>query len=223
MNRIPEPELMESEAQARAYAEANFEEPHNRCIQLFRENFPDLEVSGFVVDLGCGPGDIARRFARAYPRATVHGVDGSATMLASGEAQMRREPELRVRVVLLYGHLPGARMPREQYDAVICNSLLHHLADPQVLWQSVRRLAAPGAPVFVMDLRRPPTEDIARQMTDTYAAGEPEVLRRDFYNSLLAAYTPAEVRAQLEEAGLGVLEVREVSDRHLAVSGIMPR
>ena len=223
MNRIPEPELMETEAQALAYAEANFEEPHNRCIELFRESFPDLAVSGYVVDLGCGPGDITRRFARAYPRAAVHGVDGSATMLASGEKQMRREPELRDRVVLVYGYLPGAPMPRERYDAVICNSLLHHLADPQVLWEAVRRFALPGAPVFAMDLMRPPTEEIARQMTDTYAAGEPEVLRRDFYNSLLAAYTPAEVRAQIEEAGLGYLEVREVSDRHLVVRGTMAR
>jgi ubiquinone/menaquinone biosynthesis C-methylase UbiE len=223
MRRTPEPELMQTEAQAKAYAEADFDEPHSRCISLFQESFPDVEVTGFVVDLGCGPGDIARRFARAYPQATVHGVDGSATMLAYGERQMRQDPALRDRVALIYGYLPGARMPRDQYDAVICNSLLHHLADPQVLWRSVRRFAGPGAPVLVMDLMRPPSHEVAHQMTDTYAAGEPEVLRRDFYNSLLAAYTPDEIRAQLREARLDFLQVREVSDRHLVIAGTMAR
>jgi len=41
----------------------------------------------------------------------------------------------------------------------------------------------------------------------------------DFYRSLLAAFTPAEVRAQLRAAGLEELAVEVISDRHLFVSG----
>jgi hypothetical protein len=47
----------------------------------------------------------------------------------------------------------------------------------------------------------------------------PRLLRRDFYNSLLAAYRTDEVRAQLEIAGLGHLESETVSDRHFIVWG----
>ena len=50
----------------------------------------------------------------------------------------------------------------------------------------------------------------------------PEVLRRDFRNSLFAAYTVAEVQSQVEAAGLGGLHVAAVSDRHLAVRGQLP-
>ncbi len=53
----------------------------------------------------------------------------------------------------------------------------------------------------------------------TYAGDEPELLKRDFRDSLFAAFEPAEVRAQLVEAGLEYLEVAMVSDRHLVVSG----
>ncbi len=35
MNRTPEPELMLEQEQARAYFEADFEEPHGRFIELF--------------------------------------------------------------------------------------------------------------------------------------------------------------------------------------------
>ena len=54
---------------------------------------------------------------------------------------------------------------------------------------------------------------------EQYSAGEPEVLKRDFHNSLLAAFNPAEVRAQLQAADLHELEVTIISDRHLLVSG----
>ena len=66
---------------------------------------------------------------------------------------------------------------------------------------------------------RPADAAAARALVEQSAAGEPEVLRRDFYNSLLAAFEPAEVREQLELAGLAQLEVLEVSDRHMLVRG----
>lgn len=219
MQRIPEPELMEGSEQARAYAEADFEAPHRRFVELFREKFPRLDVDGHVLDLGCGPGDIALRFAAAYPRCVVHGVDGSEAMLACAEICHRRHPGLRDRVLLLHGRLPDCALPRTRYDAVICNSLLHHLPDPAVQWRSVNRWAAPGAPVFVVDLRRPPSRAEAQRLTDLYAAGEPDVLRHDFHHSLLAAFEPDEIRAQLRAAGLAHLQVDVPSDRHVVIWG----
>jgi hypothetical protein len=59
-------------------------------------------------------------------------------------------------------------------------------------------------------------------MVGLYAAGEPEVLRRDFYNSLLAAFTIEEIQVQLTGAGLSGLAARSVSDRHVVISGRMP-
>jgi hypothetical protein len=99
------------------------------------------------------------------------------------------------------------------------NSLLHHLADPLVLWEAVRRWSRAGAAVFVMDLLRPASESHARQLVEEYAIGEPEVLRRDFFNSLLAGYRPDELRQQLRHFGLGHLTPEVVSDRHWLVAG----
>jgi hypothetical protein len=88
-----------------------------------------------------------------------------------------------------------------------------------VLWRSVRQFAKPGAAVFVMDLMRPDSAAEAEAMRRRYAENEPLVLQHDFYNSLLAAYTPEEVTAQLREAGLEHLLVETAGDRHLVVSG----
>jgi SAM-dependent methyltransferase len=221
MQRIPEPELMDEFEQARAYAEADFSEPNERFVELFAAEFPDLRA-GAVLDLGCGPGDIALRLARRNPALEVDALDGSQPMLAYGEARLRGEPELAARVSFVEGILPGAKLPRSRYDAVVSNSLLHHLHDPRVLWRAVLDHGAPGAAVLVMDLFRPGSAGEAQEIVEAYAGEEPEVLKRDFYNSLCAAFDPAEVRDQLASCGLSALEVRTVSDRHMVVTGRLP-
>jgi len=218
MQRTPEPELMDSEEQARAYARADFDQPHDMFVALFQARFDEPGMAGHVLDLGCGPADITIRFARAYPACRLHGVDAGPRMLAYGREAVTAAG-LGPRIQLIHGHLPGAALPRRLYDAVISNSLLHHLHDPLTLWQAVKNHACPGAPVFIMDLMRPFSREQADALMARYAGGEPPVLREDFFNSLLAAYTVDEVRDQLTAAGLGHLSVEAVSDRHLIVAG----
>lgn len=205
-------------AQARAYAAADFSAPHDRFVALYKKMFTRSRP-GVVLDLGCGPGDICIRFARAFPKSRILGLDGSPAMLREGARRLRAEaPALRRRIALKRALLPDERI-RGRFSVVISNSLLHHLHDPRVLWDAVRRYAAPGARIFIVDLRRARDAAHARQLTRRYAASEPAVLQRDFYNSLLAAFTPSEIRAQLRAAGLGSLRVRVVSDRHVAIWG----
>ncbi len=219
MERILEPELMLGQEQALAYARADFEEPHRRVLEEFRSLFAD-ELDGDILDLGCGPGDITFRFARAYPHARLIGVDGSPAMLSLAEAAKKKEENLKERVSFIEGILPNAPIPPLPWQAVVSNSLLHHLHRPEILWETVRRFATAGTRIFIYDLRRPATPEKARELVELYAAGEPQILRSDFYHSLLAAFEVGEVEAQLEEAGLSGLTVRPIGDRHLVVHGI---
>ena len=209
---------MLDEAQAEAYANADFSEPHQRYIEKCQGRLRN-DLRGWVLDLGCGPGDITFRFARAFPRTSVIGVDASPAMLRWALKALEREPALASRIQFVEGYLPQASIPRHDYAAIISNSLLHHLPEPMALWETLRRHGRPATQVFIMDLRRPTTEADAQQLKHTYAAGEPEVLQRDFYNSLLAAFTLGEVREQLAHADLKGLTVEEVGDRHLMISG----
>lgn len=114
--------------------------------------------------------------------------------------------------------LPSDDLAVGAFEAVVSNSMLHHLHDPTVLWRTILRIAAPGAAVLVGDLRRPRTETDASALVQTYAADEDPVLKEDFFASLCAAFQPDEVRAQLREVGLA-LTVEEIGDRHLVVWG----
>jgi SAM-dependent methyltransferase len=197
MDRIPEPEVMNGEEQARAYASADYSDPHNTFVALFRERFG--EVAGAAVDLGCGPADVTLRFARSYPECTVDGLDASPAMLRLGLAAVKRAGLIgRVNLYRLY--LPLERAPLIKYPVVISNSLLHHLPDADATWKTVRQVAAPGAAVFVRDLRRPRDEHEWEHLVSTYGFDCPTVLQHDFRASLRAAYTPKEIRKQLEES-----------------------
>ena len=217
MERIPEPELMDDPAQAYAYANADFSEPHQAFVERFTQCFPG-HAPRRVLDLGCGAADITIRFARAYADCELTGVDGAPAMLElAREAVAHAGLERRVR--LKEAHLPAGALPHRAFDTLISNSLLHHLHDPQVLWRALMDHAAARAAIFVMDLRRPDTRAQACHLVDAYAGTEPEILKRDFFNSLLAAYRPEEVAAQLAQAGHSGLQVEAVGDRHLIVHG----
>lgn len=220
MQRSPEPELMLDPAQARAYANADFDAPNAAFVEALLGTFPELDGHLELVDLGCGPGDILIRLARRRPNWQLMGIDGSAAMLDAGLDAIA-ESGCESQITVLQALLGDETLPEGRAGLLISNSLLHHLADPSALWRELRRLGAPGAAVFVQDLRRPADPAEALALVEAHAAGEPEVLRQDFLASLHAAYTVDEVQAQLAAAGLA-LTVAEVSDRHLRVWGRLP-
>lgn len=217
MERIEEPELMDDPAQARAYAEADFADVNQGFVERFVSLFPEL-AHGTVVDLGCGPADIPIRLARRLPGLRIVAVDGAAAMLALARAAIDREG-LERHLSPVRARVPHLPFPDRSFDAVISNSLLHHLAEPAPFWSEIARIAKPAAPLLVMDLFRPDSPADARALVEAGAAREPEILKRDFYNSLLAAFSLDEVRAQLAR-DLSHLDCRIVSERHWLVSGV---
>jgi SAM-dependent methyltransferase len=211
---------MEGRVQVAAYATADFSEPNQRFCALFAQRFPDF-AGRHIIDLGCGPADIPIRLARVYNAVRVSAVDGSAAMLEYANRAAIAQ-DMGARIECVQWRIGTAPMPvrlAAAGDAVISNSLLHHLADPQALWTAIGGCAAPGAAVLVMDLCRPANQNAARSLVDQYAADEPPILKRDFLNSLMASYREGEVRAQLASAGLREFAVERVSDRHWAVCG----
>jgi len=211
---------MDSAAQTLAYAEADFNESNSLFVERFLATFEHLPASGRMVDLGCGPGDITLRLARALPGWNITGLDAGPNMLRHAERSLASQG-LAGRVSFRRSYLPDPSLAGAAWDAIVSNSLLHHLPQPAVLWQSIVQLAAPGAAVQVMDLMRPESTNQAQRLVELYADGAPDVLKEDFYNSLLAAYTPEEVSGQLIQAGLDRLRIESPSDRHWIVSGTL--
>jgi 2-polyprenyl-3-methyl-5-hydroxy-6-metoxy-1,4-benzoquinol methylase len=218
MDRVLEPEVMDDPEQALVYARADFEKENQGFVDRFREYFP-VFTEGHIIDLGCGPGDIPVRFARALSSCRITGVDASEAMIELAAAAVK-QAGLADRITFCCERFQAVSLV-EPADAAVSNSLLHHVPNPLQFWYRLRQLVKPGSPVLVMDLFRPDSSEEAQDIVDRYAAKEPEILRRDFYHSLLAAFTEDEVAGQLAEMNMSRLIIDVVDDRHWVVSGII--
>ncbi len=216
MQRQPEDELMDLPAEAAAYAQADFSQVNDafvvRLIGLIGGR-----PCRYALDLGTGPADIPIRLVRRLPGVHVTAVDASPAMLELA-ARAVQAAGLTSRIDLVLADAKAAPLSGGRFDAIFSNSILHHIDDTASFWREVKRAGAPGAVVFMRDLARPASPADARQLTRQYAGGESPLLQEEYYRSLLAAYTPDEVRAQLSQAGLSDLHVEMVTDRHMDIA-----
>jgi ubiquinone/menaquinone biosynthesis C-methylase UbiE len=217
MKRIPESELMDDEHQSLAYARADFSASNQWFVNRLRAEYPQYLER--VIDIGCGPADVLIRLAKATPDIQITAIDGSRPMIKLAQ-QAVRAAGLEGQIKLMQGHMPGLPLEEHSYDAVLSKDVLHHLPDASALWKEAKRPGRPGALVFVMDLCRPETPDAARRIVDETVPAESPVLKRDFYNSLCAAFTVDEVREQVRHAQQE-FQVAQVTERHMLVKGFL--
>jgi ubiquinone/menaquinone biosynthesis C-methylase UbiE len=144
------------------------------------------------VDLGCGPGSIPLLVAARCPGLRMIGVDLSLPMLRQARCQMRRR-QMNGRLLLVLASASALPFRSGVFDLVSSNSLLHHLADPDAAMREAERVAAPGAAVFIRDLRRPAAPLLGAHLAfcGRHYRG---TMRRLFEVSVRAAYAACEAR-----------------------------
>jgi trans-aconitate methyltransferase len=215
---------MDERAQALAYAAADFSAGDQAVVERIAA-LVQPQTGAALLDLGCGPGNISFRLAERFPQARVLGVDGAAEMLQIARDRLAGAPGRWPALAFAQGLLGSGGLepcPPGRFTALISNSLLHHLHDPRVLWNALVPLAAPGASVYIRDLRRPASPEAVQALLLQHLADAPPVLQRDYVASLHAAFSVDEVRQQLVVAGLAdQLQVAELDDRYLEVWGCL--
>lgn len=150
-----------------------------------------------VLDLGTGTGFLAERLLRAFPRATVIGVDGAEAMLSA--ARTRLAPWSH-RVVLHradFRNLLRGLPERIQARVVTSSYALHHLdrAEKRRLVATCVDLLEPGGWLINADIIVGNTERLERRYQDLRVAG---ILRRAG-GSFNGRTTTAAVRDALDE------------------------
>lgn len=220
MDRVLEQEIMNDEQQVLAYANADFSDSNQQFCDLF---FADYAGQiNHILDLGCGPGDIDIRLLRKNPALNITAVDASEPMIALARTASQKAGYER-KIKFIVGKVPGVNFSQQSFDALISKDLLHHLPDPMLMWNEVVRLQKAvdnKLLVFIMDLCRPDTVEQARKIVNDVSGAEQEILKEDFFHSLLAAFTADEIKEQLRRAALN-LQVLKISERHLLIKGLL--
>jgi ubiquinone/menaquinone biosynthesis C-methylase UbiE len=213
LERILEPEVMDSELDAQEYASFDNSVVNDEFVKRALSLAP---TSGYVLDVGTGPGDIAVLFATRAPTLRFLAIDLGEHMLGMARRNVI-SASLADRVEIARLDAKATGRPPGTFDMVISNSLVHHIPDPEELFRELLRVARPGAGLFIKDLHRPDSASELRALVDKYAAGCTPYQTQTFLDSLHAALTVEEVTAMLRDLGWDELTARRCSDRHWCI------
>jgi ubiquinone/menaquinone biosynthesis C-methylase UbiE len=218
--RVPEPEVMDDSAEAEAYASAAAQAHLDAIDDTFVEHAIGLVAgkgSGRVLDIGTGPGQIVIKLMRRLRAWKFTAVDRSPAMIAQANANLAAADSARTGRVELHV-ADGNRLPfpDHSFDFVMCNSVLHHLAEPQKLLAEIARLAKPNGAILLRDLRRPGrlVYPLHVWRHGRHYAG---MMRKLFCDSVRSAYTVEELQKMLNASPLRGACVFEHRSTHIGI------
>ena len=110
--------------------QVELDESSVRDIDAIVDRFVEVGGRGHVLDVGTGPAHIPIELCRRRPDVRVTAVDAAAAMLDRAAARVR-EAGLADRIRLVRADGKRLPFPDGSFDAVMSNSIVHHLPDPR--------------------------------------------------------------------------------------------
>ena len=218
--RVPEPEVMEDSAEVEAYSYSAAQAHLDAIDDTFVEHAMRLVAGrdrGRALDIGTGPGQIVVKLARKLTLWKFVGVDRSQGMIAQANTNLTAAGGgLAGRVEFQVADGNSLPFPGKSFDFVMCNSVLHHFAEPEKLFAEMARLARPGAAILLRDLRRPGRLAYPWHVwrNGRYYSGE---MLRLYRASVRAAYTAEELQRMLHASPLRDARVFEHRSTHIGI------
>ena len=211
-HRVPEASAVEPKALTRLYGLIGtlplVRTTHHRFIAgALRQSV----TQGYGLDLGTGPGYVAREIARQRPDLKMVGLDLAAHMVERASQQQAGAEPYRHGMWL---HGDGHRLPfaNGTLDLVVSSFALHHWDEPLCVLNEMARVLAPKGRYYIADVCR---EVNVLQRTFAYASIPVVSLLfgsywgyGGYYESVRAGYTCAEAKALLDQSALPRGEVR---------------
>jgi 2-polyprenyl-3-methyl-5-hydroxy-6-metoxy-1,4-benzoquinol methylase len=110
-----------------------------------------LEAGGRALDVGCGAGRVSVALAKAFPKATVVGLDPDRESIRQAEATAA-EAGLSDRVSFVAAHT-GDLAGSEGFDLITACDCIHDFAAPQPTLKEIRALLKPDGTLFIIEPR----------------------------------------------------------------------
>jgi ubiquinone/menaquinone biosynthesis C-methylase UbiE len=124
-----------------------------RLTSYWLKPLPDvqarLEAGGRALDVGCGAGRIAVALAKAYPKATVVGLDPDRESIRQAQAAAAAAG-LTGRISFIAANT-GTLDGGEGFDLITACDCIHDFAAPQLTLEQIRALLKPDGTLFIIE------------------------------------------------------------------------
>lgn len=213
MDRVTEPEVMDSPQEAIEYDAMDFFEVNTAFAELAVELGPQ---EGLILDAGTGTARIPILMSQQRPHWQIIGIDLAQSMLDIGQKNVEQFG-LQQKIQLELVDAKQLPYPHEHFDMVVSNSLIHHLPDPLPFLRELKRVLKPHGAILLRDLLRPDSQETLDAIVNRVAADCNAHQTQLFHDSLHAAFTLDEVNQMMQQVGLQGVKVYQSSDRHWTV------
>ena len=210
LQRILEPEVMDTPEEASDYDAMDHAEVNRRFVADFLQAGT---ATGTILDVGTGTAQIPIEFCRQSAEGLIVAIDLAEEMLRIARQNVMNAG-LTERIRLERVNARGLPFPDGAFNAVMSNSIIHHIPEPSGAFAEMVRVCAIGGRLFLRDLLRPSDEKTLRNLVEMYAGDANDHQRAMFANSLHAALTLEEVRDIVTTLGFKAASVQATSDRH---------
>lgn len=211
MQRVLEPEVMDSWEEAVDYDAMDFLEVNTTFAQRVSELCPQ-EVAK-VLDAGTGTARIPIILCQMRSQWQIWGIDLAENMLKIGSENVEKAG-LQDKIMLEVVDAKQLPYQDEQFDIFISNSLVHHLPNPLPFFVELKRVLKPQGAICIRDLLRPVDENTMNNLVESIGVEYNEHQKKLFGDSLHAALTINEVSQLISQAGIQGVKVYQSSDRH---------
>jgi ubiquinone/menaquinone biosynthesis C-methylase UbiE len=163
--RVLEPEVMDTPDDARDYDAMD----HSAVNATFAADFLALwggADTGIVLDVGTGTAQIPIELCHRHPSVCVVAVDLAGEMLSLARRNVKRAG-FASRITLEVVDAKGLPYHPGTFEAVISNSIIHHIPEPLAVFSEMHWVCTAGGLLFVRDLVRPPDEATLQRLVAT--------------------------------------------------------
>jgi ubiquinone/menaquinone biosynthesis C-methylase UbiE len=213
MQRILEPELMDTQEEATEYDAMDFREVNHAFAREVIELVSNRTEPLKLLDVGTGTARIPILISQQRPQWQIKAIDMAGSMLEIGQKNVA-DAGLEKQIILEFVDAKQMPYPDANFDLVISNSLVHHLPNPLSFFQEIARVLKPKGAILIRDLIRPESESIMNAIVDEIGLEYDDRQKQLFRDSLHAAFTLDEIAELIQAADLQDVKIYQSSDRH---------
>lgn len=219
LNRILEPEVMDSDLEAQDYNAMDHSIVNDRfasdLLAAWNEVGPVLaeDRDADVLDLGTGTAQIPIVLCKKWDACRIMAADAAISMLEVARYNIEIASMID-RIQLMHVDAKELPYPNQHFDVVMSNSIIHHIPEPKCVLAEAVRVLRPGGLLFFRDLYRPDSLAELNRLVVAYAGSENEHSKKMFAESLHAALSLQEIRDLVASLGGDPKQVSATSDRH---------
>ena len=172
-------------------------------LQMLAQHI-DHNVSGDVLDIGCGTGWLLRSLASTQPDRRYVGIDISPRMIEVARSSLPDTTSNTEFVDSDWESMDLECLSAYSFSAIVCTSAFHYFADPEKALAKIHGLLAENGSIFVIE-----RDKSASPLTALW-----DLLHRHYIRDHVRFYSREQLRNMLTEAGFANVEVIDAVKRY---------